>query len=101
MKKPIQIYADFMKMDDNGRLVLVCRGTFKDLEENNIELDEGMKLTFYNEDEDNNGNRDDLVVKGIIEYDKEKERWTAKINWDEIRNISQLSSNEKKNLGIQ
>ena len=44
MKKPILIYADFMKCDDEGRLVLVCYGTHKDLEEHKITLEEGIKL---------------------------------------------------------
>lgn len=100
MKKPILIYADFMKMDDEGRLVLICRGTLEDLERNNIKFQQGMKLTFYNDDEDNDGNRDDLVVEGIVQYDNEKERWTAKIIWDDIKNISQLSAQENKKLGI-
>ncbi len=101
MKKPILIYADFMKSDFENRLVLVCRGTFDDLAEYNIAFEEGMKLTFYSDDADNEGNRDDLVFEGKVEYDKQNERWTARINWDEIKNISQLSSDEKKKLGIE
>jgi len=38
MKKPIFTYADFMKSDHENRLVLVCLGTFKDLN--------GMNLIF-------------------------------------------------------
>ena len=87
-----------MKCDDKGRLVLVCRGTFNDLAKHNIMLEEGMKLVFYNDDADDAGNRDDLVVEGKVEYDKEKERWTARIIWDDIKNISQLSAEEKKKL---
>ena len=101
MKKPILIYADFMKCDDEGRLVLVCYGTHKDLEEHKITLEEGIKLVFSNDDADDNGNRDDLVVEGTVEYDKNKERWTARIIWDDIKNISQLSSEEKKKLGFE
>ncbi len=46
MKKPIFIYADFMKCDYENRLQLVCFGTFKGLEENNIKFEEGMNLFF-------------------------------------------------------
>lgn len=101
MKQPILIYADFMKSDYEGRLPLVCFGTHRDLAENNIALEEGMKLVFYNEDEDNSGNRDDLVVEGIIEFDKRENRWTARIVWDEIKNISELSLQERKRLGFE
>ncbi len=90
-----------MKIDYKGRLVLTCFGTHRDLEKHNISLKDGLKLVFYNEDEDDNGNRDDLVVEGIVEYDKNKERWRASINWDEIKNISKLSIEEKQKLGIE
>lgn len=95
------IYADFMKMDNDGRLVLTCFGTHKDLKKYNISLKDGLKLVFYNDDEDDNGNRDDLVVEGIVEYDKKSERWVANIIWDDIKNISRLSSEEKQKLGIE
>jgi hypothetical protein len=94
------IYADFMKMDDEGRLVLTCLGTYKDLENYNISLENGLKLVFYNDDQDENGNRDDLVVDGTVEYDQKNQRWVANINWDDIKNISRLSSEEKQKLGI-
>lgn len=100
MKKPVLIYADFMKIDDEGRHPLICFGTHKDLAENNISLKEGMKLVFYNDDEDKNGNSDDLVVQGIIEFDRENNRYAARIIWDDIKNISQLSLKEKESLGF-
>ncbi len=94
------IYADFMKSDDQNRLVLTCFGTHRDLEKQNIVLSEGLELVFYNDDADDDGNPDDLVVSGVVEYDKEKERWTADIDWDEIKNISQLSLEEKQKFGL-
>lgn len=100
-EEPILIYADFMKMDHQGRLLLVCRGTLNDLEKNNLELKKGMKLTFYNEDEDIDGNRDDLVVEGVVERDNENQNWRARIIWNEIKNISQLSLDEGKKIGFQ
>ena len=89
-----------MKSDYENRYPLVCQGTIKDLNENKIVLEEGMKLIFYNEDEDENGNRDDLVVEGTIEYDKENEIYAARIVWEDIKNISQLSTEEKIKLGF-
>ena len=95
------VYADFMKNDYENRLVLTCLGTLKDLEKHNIELETGLRLVFYNEDEDSNGVKDDLVVEGIVEYDKKNERWVATIDWDKIKNISQLSLEEKQKLGVE
>lgn len=100
MQKRVLIYADFMKDDYENRLLLTCLGTHRDLAKNKITLEEGMKIVFYNEDEDDAGNRDDLVVEGVVEYDKKNERWTAKINWDDIKNISQLSKEEREKLQI-
>ena len=95
------IYADFMKIDNEGRLVLTCVGTHRDLEKHNIVLKDGLKLLVYNDDADDNGNQDDLVVEGMIEFDKAKETWAARINWDEIKNISMFSLEEEQKLGIE
>jgi hypothetical protein len=94
MKEPILIYADFMKFDGD-KLILVCHGTFKDLAKHNIAFEEGKSYVFYSDDEDNDENRDDLVVEGKAEYDTDNQRWTARINFDEIKNVSQLSEEEK------
>ncbi|MGI8467176.1 MAG: hypothetical protein ACR2N3_01865 [Pyrinomonadaceae bacterium] len=94
------IYADFMKNDFENRLVLTCLGTFRDLAKYDITLRDGMKLSFYNEDEDELGNKDNLVVQGIVKYDKIHERWIAIINWDKIKNVSKLSIEEKEEFGL-
>ena len=94
------IYADIMKVDSEGRLILSCRGTHDDLERRGTSLRDGLSLVFYNDDEDEHGNRDDLVVKGIVEYDNESERWVARIDWDAIKNTSSLSAEEKLYLEI-
>ena len=94
------VYADFMKIDREGRLPLVTRGTFKDLEKHGIALTDGLRLVFYNEDEDDLGNRDDLVVEGIVHFDEVDERWIAVIHWDAIKNISKLSSEERRTMGF-
>ena len=100
MQQRILIYADFMKCDFENRLLLTCFGTHRDLAENNITLEDGMKIVFYNDDSDDTGNRDDLVVEGIVEYDKNNQRWAARIDWNQIKNISRLSAEEKEKLQI-
>jgi uncharacterized protein (UPF0210 family) len=96
----VLIYADFMKSDDQNRLVLTCFGTKRDLEKYGITLEDGLTLVFYNEDEDDYGNRDDLVVRGIVEFDNKAHRWAARINWDDVKNISQLSAVERQGMGV-
>jgi hypothetical protein len=95
-----RIYADFIKSDHKNRLVLTCLGTLQDLERENIVLQKGMKLLFYNDDVDAEGNADDLVVEGFVDYDDSNERWVATINWDDITNISQLRPDERARLRI-
>ena len=93
------VYGDFMKNDDENRLVLTF-GSYRDLTKHNIELQNGLHLVFYNEDENRDGVRDDLVVEGIVVYDEKKERWVAEIDWDAIKNISQLTDEECQRMGI-
>ena len=92
------IYADFMKSDATNRLVLTCLGTQKDLEKYGVSLKDGLTLVFYNDDEDTEGKRDDLLVKGVVEYDSVNERWVAIIDWNAIKNASELSEDEKRDF---
>jgi hypothetical protein len=94
------IYADFMKFTGN-HLILTCQGTYKDLAKHNIAFHEGLECVFYNEDEDVDGNRDDLVVKGVVKYDKKNKRWLGKIDFQEIKNISQLSPSERLEIELE
>jgi hypothetical protein len=90
MKIP-KIYADYGKIDFEGRLILVCRGTLEDLKNNNIELETGLELTFYmDSDIDDLGNPDDLLVDGIVEFDDKHERWVAKIDERTYRHESDI-----------
>lgn len=88
MLNSTRIYVDFQKADDEGRLILTCAGTIKDLASHNIELKEGLQLKLYSDDADDDGNPDDLVVDGTVHYDKFSEHWTAVIDWNSIKHIS-------------
>ena len=96
----VLIYADFMKADDEDRLILSCLGTHRDLQRFDLSLKEGLELVFYNDDVDEAGNRDDLVVKGVVEFDSRNQRWRARIDWDAIKNISKLTLEEQIEFGI-
>lgn len=85
------IYADFLKLDDFGRLILVCVGTLEDLATHKIKLEEGLQLTFHTDDSDEEGNPDDLIVKGKVEYDKVAKRWTAVVDWDSMCHASDFN----------
>jgi hypothetical protein len=86
-----RIYADFHKMDEKGRLISICIGTKKDSEKYGIEFQKGMVITFYSDDADD-GNRDNLLGEGIVSYDVENQYWTATIDWDSVRHVSEEES---------
>jgi hypothetical protein len=87
-----RIYVDFLKVDDDGRLILSCSGTMRDLVNYGIELKDGLTLTFYSDDADDNGNPDELIVQGTVQYDQPSRRWVAVIDWNSIKHVSDYSS---------
>jgi hypothetical protein len=88
------IYADLMKVDHQGRLRLICRGTLQDLEKYSLKLSHGMKLVFYNDDVNDDGQKDDLIVEGVVEFDPETKEFVGRIDWDKIKNESNLTPSE-------
>jgi hypothetical protein len=83
-----RIYVDFLKADDEGRLILSCYGTLRDLAHFGIELKEGLVLTFYSDDADDAGNPDDLIVQGVVQHDETSNQWVAVIDWSAITHVS-------------
>jgi hypothetical protein len=65
----VRIYAEFQRLDDHNRLKLTCAGTHRDLVQHGIELREGLVLTFYTDDADDQGRRDELLAEGVVHYD--------------------------------
>jgi len=86
MTKPV--YADFHNADSQGRLRLNCVGTIEDLARQQIELREGLTLTFYSDDLDDDGALDKLLVDGIVSFSEEEDCWVATIDWHAIRHSS-------------
>ena len=66
-----KIYADFQNLDDANRLRLTCAGTLQDLERQGVHLQEGLVLTFYTDDADDQGQPDELRAEGVVHYDVE------------------------------
>jgi hypothetical protein len=73
-----------------GWLLLICHGTIKDLEKHGIVLQEGLALTFYMDEGDESGNRDDLLVDGIVKYNEVLKCWVADIDENTFRHISEV-----------
>jgi hypothetical protein len=83
-----RIYADFNNLDDKNRIKLTLVGTQADLARFGIQLQEGMTLTFYMDDADDEGRPDDILVEGVVYYNNQEKCWVAEAKWDALRNAS-------------
>lgn len=83
-----RVYADFQNLDDQNRLRLVCAGTRSDLENQGIELQDGLVLTFYTDDADDEGRPDELQVEGVVSFDEADRCWVATVDWSALRHAS-------------
>ena len=59
------VYADFQNLDDVNRLRLTCAGTRQDLNRLGIELRDGLTLTFYTDDADDEG-RPENIAQAVL-----------------------------------
>ena len=94
------IYADLNKYGSGG-VILTTIGTRRDLEKYGIALQENLALTFYMDDVDENGKPDNLIFSGIVHFDEANQQWVAKIDWDQIKNESKLTTEEKTTLTFE
>ena len=76
-----RIFADFHNADEQGRLRLNCVGTIEDLSLQNIKLQDGQLLVFYDEE---------LEVDGVVQYSEEENLWVAAIDWKQIKQVEEL-----------
>jgi hypothetical protein len=83
-----RVYADFQNLDDVNRLKLTCQGTLADLERQGIELREGLMLTFYTDDADDEGKPDELRAEGVVGYNEDEGCWVAAVDWSALRHAS-------------
>jgi len=84
-----RVYADFQNLDDENRLRLSCAGTRRDLERQGIELREGMVLTLYTDDANDEGQTDELLAEGVVHYSELEMCWVAAIDWQAIHHASE------------
>ena len=83
-----RIYADFNKQDSDGRLVLTCAGTYRDLRHAGLVLKDGLELVFYADDADEQGKPDDLEVEGVVQFDDKTKRWVGVFDPRNLRHAS-------------
>jgi hypothetical protein len=93
---PPLVYADFQNLDDENRLRLTCSGTRRDLERQGIELREGLILTLYTDDANDEGQPDELRAEGVVHYDTGAKCWVAAIDWQAIRHASDEPGYQEK-----
>ena len=86
---PPRVYADFQNADPQGRLRLNCDGTARDLARQQVRLHDGLVLTLYSDDSDDQGRRDELEVIGVVQQSAEEQCWVARIDWAAVRHVSE------------
>jgi hypothetical protein len=78
-----RIFADFQNADSQGRLRLNCIGTIEDLSRQGTKLIDGEKLSIYSEE---------LEADAVVAYSDEEKIWVATIDWDKIREVTEVSN---------
>src|SRR5262249_32660647 len=73
-----------------GRNYLKQIGTIQEIAATGIKLEEGALLSFYCDDADDAGKRDDLIFEGTLHFDPEKQQWYALIDESSYRHASNL-----------
>lgn len=84
-----RLYADFHNLDDLNRVRLTCAGTVADLTHGRIELREGMALTLYTDDADDEGRPDELLADGVARRHEQEGCWVAEVDWSGLRHASE------------
>jgi len=59
-----------------------------DLTRQSIELREGLVLTFFMDDADDQGDADELRTEGVVHYDEKDGSWVASVDWSALRHAS-------------
>jgi hypothetical protein len=78
-----RVFADFQNADEQGRLRLNCIGTIEDLSRQGTQLIPGNKLLIYSEE---------LEADAVIEYSDQERIWVAAIDWEQIREVAEVST---------
>src|SRR5262245_53589377 len=85
----LKVFADFQNLDDANRVRLTCAGTLQDLARQGIQLQQGLVLTLYSDDADDQCQPAELRAEGVVRYDTDGQCWVATIDWAAIRHASE------------
>lgn len=91
-----RLYVDFNEMIENDLVLLAKEDTKLDSAGNEVHLYEGLEVSIYEDDYDQNGERDDLVAEGIVVRNPKKKGWGSVAKWccriskPGVRNESEL-----------
>jgi hypothetical protein len=83
-----RIYIDFSAGLGNDLYSLDCAGTSDDMKYYGLTLEDGRALSVWSYDADPQGNPDNLIAEGSVEYSAEHQRWVIKIDAASIRHES-------------
>lgn len=73
-----RIYVDFLKTGGRAnQVVLNTAGTLSDIKRHGIVLREDLVLHLCSDDADESGQRDDLIVDGVVHFDEQRRQWVA------------------------
>jgi hypothetical protein len=75
-----------------GRNYIKQIGTTQDVMLNDIKLQEGLRLSFYCEDADDEGRPDDLLFDGTVHFDSDKGQWYVIVDEGSYRHESDFRS---------
>jgi hypothetical protein len=83
-----RIYADFQNLDDENCVRLDTQGTQRDLDRLGLQLADGLELTFWTDDADEDGRPDNLLVDGVARRAGTPGTWVADVDWGSLRHES-------------
>ena len=78
MRRP-RVYCDFNGLVDEDTYALDSQGTLDDMQRLGLELKEGLALTLWADDVDDEGNDDNLLVDGVVAK-HENFDWVARVD---------------------
>lgn len=89
------LYFDTNSVIDDDRYALSCRGTLRDLAFSQVELQEGMSVTLYaNDDEDENRRPCRIFVDAVVE--RRDDQFIARIDHSTWRCMAVYLDDKKR-----
>jgi len=71
------LWVDFQNSSSEG-VRLICKGTLDEIEKKALVLSDGLELMIWQEDQDDDGTQNNLIVQATVKYDEIEKCWVAK-----------------------